>query len=213
MDELCLPSNRAAAEIAKVREWQSSDTLMLRGGDIENLLDGMLGSGAGQEWVNNTSNLPPEITLRETRDFLWADTDEQKEAILKEVYERLGQPLPSGGVLPPKVRMMTMHGAKGLDAAIVFVPGLEEEILPGPKRQPYPGLVLEAARLLYVSISRARVACIISCARNRVVYGKFVDHTRSRYTDHLGGRFISRQSDGLSPQEIASIVHEYRLLR
>ena len=33
-----------------------------------------------------------------------------------------------------------MHGAKGLDAAVVFIPGLEEEEFPGPRRTPYRGL-------------------------------------------------------------------------
>ncbi|HIE47441.1 TPA: ATP-dependent helicase [Candidatus Bipolaricaulota bacterium] len=82
---------------------------------------------------------------------------------------------------------MTMHGAKGLSGQIVFIPGLEEEILPGPWRQPYPGLVLEAARLLYVSITRARAACILSHARTRIVNGRFSRQTASRFCPHLGG--------------------------
>jgi superfamily I DNA/RNA helicase len=51
-------------------------------------------------------------------------------------------------VLAPRVRIVSMHGAKGLSARVVFIPGLEDELFPGPWRQPYPGLVLEAARLL-----------------------------------------------------------------
>jgi len=102
---------------------------------------------------------------------------------------------------------MTMHGAKGLSGKIVFVPGLEEEILPGPWRQPYPGLVLEAARLLYVSITRARAACIISYARTRIVHGQFGNQTPSRFATSLGGPFVARTS-GLNAVEVGHITNE-----
>lgn len=84
---------------------------------------------------------------------------------------------------------MSMHGAKGLSARIVFVPGLEEHIFPGPWRQPYPGLVLEAARLLYISITRARAACILNYAKQRRIQGAcngtFSLHSKSQW--HLLG--------------------------
>jgi DNA helicase II / ATP-dependent DNA helicase PcrA len=100
---------------------------------------------------------------------------------------------------------MTMHGAKGLSARVVFVPGLEEEIFPGPYRQPYPGLILEAARLLYVSLSRARAACIASFAGSRVVHGQVAHHAASRFTNALGGPF-TQQNGGLTAAEVAAIV-------
>ncbi len=74
--------------------------------------------------------------LVELRDFLWADTDEQHDALLRAIYDRLGRPIPAAGLLSDRVRVLTMHGAKGLSAKVVFVPGLEEEVLPGPCRQP-----------------------------------------------------------------------------
>ena len=129
-----------------------------------------------------------DMTIEEVQDFLWTDTDEQQAVLLQAVLDRLNLPLSAAGVLPPRVRVMTMHGAKGLSGKVVFIPGLEEEILPGPWRQPYPGLVLEAARLLYVSITRARATCIISYARTRVVHGQFGSHTPSRFAVHLGAR-------------------------
>jgi superfamily I DNA/RNA helicase len=144
------------------------------------------------------------MTLEELRDYLLADTGEQQAALLQVVLERLNLPLPAAGVLPPRVRVMTMHGAKGLSGKVVFIPGLEEEILPGPWRQPYPGLVLEAARLLYVSITRARAACIISYAQRR---GQFGRHTPSRFTVHLGGPFFAR-AGGLSSVEVQHITNE-----
>ncbi|MGI8723814.1 MAG: 3'-5' exonuclease [Methyloceanibacter sp.] len=103
------------------------------------------------------------------------------------------------------------HGAKGLSARAVFVPGLEEQVFPGLLRQPYPGLIEEAARLLYVSITRARAACILSFARGRIVHGRFVPHVSSRFTNATGGAYAA-QVDGLTPALAARIVADCALL-
>jgi superfamily I DNA/RNA helicase len=191
-----------------IAAWQPTDTLAQRNADIQGVLLAILGPNAQQEWISATSNLQQDITLEELRDYLCADTDEQESAILESVYQRLDLPMPAEGVLPQKIRIMTMHGAKGLSAQVVFIPGLEEQIFPGQWRIPYPGLTLEAARLLYVSISRARAACILTCARNRIVYGRSTPHAPSRFTNCLGGAFTQRMSGGLSPQEVNSIIRE-----
>jgi DNA helicase II / ATP-dependent DNA helicase PcrA len=102
---------------------------------------------------------------------------------------------------------MTMHGSKGLSAKIVLVPGLEEEVLPGPWRQPYPGLVLEAARLLYVSVTRARAACILSYAQTRIVNGNFRNQAASRFVANLGGPFVGRVNS-LNAAEVAQIADQ-----
>jgi superfamily I DNA/RNA helicase len=146
------------------------------------------------------------MTLEELRDYLWADTDEQQSAILQAVMTRLNLTIPVAGILPPRVRVMTMHGAKGLSGKIVFIPGLEEDILPGPWRQPYPGLVLEAARL-FVSITRARVTCLMSYARTRLVHGRFTGQTASRFAAQLGGAFVARTT-GLTNAEIPQITNQ-----
>ena len=155
--------------------------------------------------------MPQEIILEELRDYLWVNTDEQQEALLEAVYTRLGIDIPEG-LFPQKVRIMTMHGAKGLDAGVVFIPGLEEDILPGAKRQPYPGLILEAARLLYVSISRARAACILTYSQRRLVYGQFSNQAPSRFVSSLAGQFSYRDENGLSAAEVDEIIQTYRNL-
>lgn len=200
--------NNARNNCGLLTAWQPTDTLTQRNPDIQNSLVAILGPNAQQAWATATSHLPLDITLGELRDYLWADTDEQQGAILENVYQRLNLPLPPGGVLPQRVRVMTMHGAKGLSAQTVFIPGLEEQILPGQWRIPYPGLALEAARLLYVSISRARIACVLSYAISRVVYGRNRILAPSRFTNCLGGAFTHRHGGGLSPQEVNDIIWE-----
>ena len=53
------------------------------------------------------------------------------------------------------VRLMTMHGAKGLEFDAVFLPGLNEGTIPGPKSIGEENLEAER-RLLYVAMTRAR---------------------------------------------------------
>jgi len=100
-----------------------------------------------------------------------------------------------------------MHGAKGLSAPVVFIPGLEDQLLPGPRRAPYAGLVLEAARLLYVSITRARATCIVSHATRRFINGRTQTHAPSRFNAHLSGAFAQR-GQGLSAAEVQQIMTE-----
>lgn len=197
--------NQARATCAQLGGWISADTLARRSGDLLAALTGYFGAAEAGKWVNFTANLPPDITLEELRDFVWADNDEQQAKILERVYLRLNLQPPAGGFLPQRVRLMTMHGAKGLSATVVFVPGLEESMLPGDFRQPYPGLVLEAARLLYVSITRARAACVLSYSDARLIYGRVVQQHPSHFLVHTAGAFHPRYN-GLQNPEIARIV-------
>ena len=167
----------------------------------------ILGGAEAQTWQTYANALPAGMTLEELRDYLWADTDEQQTVLLEGVLTRLNQRVPAGGVLPPRVRVMTMHGAKGLSGRIVFIPALEEDIFPGPWRQPHPGLILEAARLLYVSITRARAACILSYARSRVINGQFGWRAPSRFAADLNGPFLERTT-GLNAQRFNTFTNQ-----
>ena len=197
--------NRARNVCGQLSTWQSIDTVGQRIVDISAIINTFFGQQEVQIWQTYASSFLAGTTLEELRDFLWADTDEQQVTLLEAVYERLNLPVPAGGMLPPRVRVMTMHGAKGLSARVVFIPGLEEETLPGPWRQPYPGLVLEAARLLYVSITRARASCIVSYAGTRIVNGQFIRRTPSRFCAQLGGTF-NYITNGLTAQEVRLII-------
>lgn len=196
---------RARTICAQVSTWQASDTVGQRMADIAQIVSTTFGVQEAQEWQTYASLLPHGATLEELRDFLWADTDEQQTTLLQAIYTRLDQQIPAVGLLPPRVRVMTMHGAKGLSGRVVFIPGLEEEIFPGPWRRPFPGLVLEAARLLYVSITRARAACIVSYGATRIVNGQFRGQSPGRFCTQLGGSFSSRTT-GLITSEVQSIA-------
>jgi len=199
--------NHARQVVGQIGAWQRSDTLQTRLADIGAIVTATFSAAEAQKWQDYATPLPTAMTVEELRDWLWADTDEQQMTVLGAVFARLNQAMPAATVLPPRVRIMSMHGAKGLSSRIVFVPGLEEHIFPGPWRQPYPGLVLEAARLLYVSITRARAACILSYAAQRRIQGPVRATAASRFTTSLNGPFAARVN-GLQQLEVQQILAE-----
>jgi DNA helicase-2/ATP-dependent DNA helicase PcrA len=203
--------NRAREICGTVSGWSSDDTICDRHNGISNILRDAFGDEQVNSWAAKTADLPQGMTLEELRDYLWADTEHRRESLLESTYERLGLDVPDL-LHAERIPIMTMHGAKGLDADVVFIPGLEENILPGRKRQPYPGLVNEAARLLHVSITRARAACILSFAETRVVYGGFSYQAPSRFTRTLSGQFNGRDNNGLTDAEVEAIVEAFNQL-
>jgi DNA helicase-2/ATP-dependent DNA helicase PcrA len=187
--------------------WQPADSLQTKANELNDIISKAFGANELQNWQNQIINLPPDITLEELRGYLWADNLEQSLTLLESVYTRLGIAAPNNAVTQPSIKIMTFHGAKGLSAKVVFIPGLEEDILPGKKRIPYNGLVLEAARMLYVSITRARAACILSYSRNRFINGNNARQAPSRFLKSLNGAFMQRDvpfSDQEADQIIAS---------
>ena len=81
----------------------------------------------------------------------------------------------------PKVKLMTIHSAKGLEFPTVFVVGLEENIFPSPMCVNSVRELEEERRLLYVAITRAEKHCILTCAQNRFRYGRMESDTPSRF--------------------------------
>ena len=81
----------------------------------------------------------------------------------------------------PKVSLMTIHAAKGLEFPTVFVVGLEENIFPSPMCVNSMRELEEERRLLYVAITRAEKHCILTCAQNRFRFGRMEYDTPSRF--------------------------------
>ena len=90
----------------------------------------------------------------------------------------------------PKVVLMTVHAAKGLEFPTVFVVGLEENIFPSPMCINSMRELEEERRLLYVAITRAERHCILTCAQNRYRYGKMEFDTPSRFIKDIDPRLL-----------------------
>ncbi|MQO08232.1 AAA family ATPase [Prevotella copri] len=90
----------------------------------------------------------------------------------------------------PRVSLMTVHAAKGLEFATVFVVGLEENIFPSPLAAISVRELEEERRLLYVAITRAEKHCILTNAKNRFRYGKMEFDNPSRFIDEIDASLI-----------------------
>lgn len=95
----------------------------------------------------------------------------------------------------PRVSLMTVHAAKGLEFPTVFVVGLEENIFPSPLSAASLRELEEERRLLYVAITRAEKHCILTNAKNRWRYGKMEFDNPSRFIDEIDAKLIDSQDE------------------
>ncbi|GAA0654653.1 ATP-dependent helicase [Brevundimonas lenta] len=95
------------------------------------------------------------------------------------------------------VQIMTLHGAKGLEFPLVFLPGWEEGVFPSQRSIDEKGEkgLEEERRLAYVGVTRAKADARISFAANRLVYGRWTSQLPSRFVDELPIDHVEAQSD------------------
>ena len=111
------------------------------------------------------------------------------------------------------VVLSTIHAAKGLEWAHVFLVGLEEELLPHRRVIEGDGALEEERRLAYVAVTRARRDLRMSYALHRTRFGRIVPRQRSRFVEGLpeeSVRFEGRIQVQRTEQEKEAIALEWR---
>ena len=95
------------------------------------------------------------------------------------------------------VSLMTLHGAKGLEFEVVFLPGWEEGLFPHQRALDDTGLagLEEERRLAYVGITRARRRVMISFAANRRVHNLWQSAIPSRFVDELPAEHLEVETE------------------
>lgn len=106
----------------------------------------------------------------------------------------------------PKVTLMTVHAAKGLEFKHVYVVGVEEDLFPSSMGQDSLAQIEEERRLLYVAITRAKDTCTLTYAGSRFRNGQTVMTSPSRFLSDIDTRFLHLQlSNSMAGEDSAFI--------
>ena len=90
----------------------------------------------------------------------------------------------------PKVSLMTIHLAKGLEFSNVYIVGLEEDLFPSALSSTTRSDLEEERRLFYVALTRAKKKIILSHSKTRYRWGKLNDCEPSRFISEIDTQFI-----------------------
>lgn len=104
----------------------------------------------------------------------------------------------------PRVTLMTIHAAKGLEFQAVFVTGMEEDLFPSSLAKMSTHEMEEERRLFYVAVTRAKEYCFLSYAQTRFRYGSLQFAEPSPFLDEIDEAYIQRQDTASSAPSFSS---------
>lgn len=90
----------------------------------------------------------------------------------------------------PKVTLMTVHAAKGLEFKHIYIVGVEEDLFPSSMSMDSLAQIEEERRLLYVAITRAKETCVILFAGSRFRNGQTVLTRPSRFLSEIDPKYL-----------------------
>lgn len=162
---------------------------MSRQENIEELVNGMRDFCDGRQEEGN-----PHVLLSDYLSEIALLTDQDEEQ----------------GEAQPKVTLMTIHSAKGLEFPNVFVVGLEENLFPSPLSSASYRALEEERRLFYVAVTRAEDHCYLSYAKSRFKYGKMEFCNPSRFLKDIDVRYLQVPPEELMGTRIEEKASRFR---
>jgi DNA helicase-2/ATP-dependent DNA helicase PcrA len=109
----------------------------------------------------------------------------------------------------PRISLMTIHLAKGLEFPCVFIVGLEENLFPSAMSMNSRNEVEEERRLFYVALTRAEKLAYLSYANTRYRWGKLTDAEPSRFLDEIDEKYLHYLSPKSSGGSSNRFVNEH----
>lgn len=126
--------------------------------------------GRAQEWEEQHAGTPPSVFLQEL--FLEGAREHRKQD-------------------GPAVTLATIHNAKGLEFAVVFVVGLEEDLFPHINSKSREEAIEEERRLFYVAMTRAKDSLFLTASQTRHLFGGLHHMRLSRFLQEVPIRYIA----------------------
>src|SRR3989344_296839 len=102
-----------------------------------------------------------------------------------------------------RVRLMTVHAAKGLEFAYVFIVGLEEGLFPYAREEEGKSALEEERRLMYVALTRAQKKLYLSFAMMRTVFGNLDMRSASSFLEELPGELLFAET----PERLGKTIY------
>jgi len=106
----------------------------------------------------------------------------------------------------PRVSLMTIHLAKGLEFPYVYIVGLEENLFPSAMSMNTRSEIEEERRLFYVALTRAEKQVYLSYAQSRYRWGKLIDCEPSRFLEEIDEKFIDYITPRKEPVKSNSFI-------
>ncbi|MBI3039952.1 ATP-binding domain-containing protein, partial [bacterium] len=154
---------------------------------------------SAEERISNVEGLISDIRFQEEANPALSLQEYLEKASLHSAVDDLGR---NG---EPRVRLLTLHNAKGLEFPVVFITGMEEGVFPHNSSLHLSHELEEERRLAYVGMTRARERLYFTASRRRMMFGQWKGQSLSRFLSEIPPELFSANS-GRIPQNPSSIL-------
>src|SRR5256712_1133315 len=196
LEDLPKSAQRAAAElvdlIARLRDraQRVRTTDLIDAAIVETGYQAMLEAEGTDEAYSRLENLRELVTV--AKEFEDVTGEESLEAFLQHLA--LVTDLDTWQEQVDRVTLMTLHSAKGLEFAVVFLAGLEEGLFPHARALEEAEGLEEERRLCYVGMTRAKQRLYLSYARSRTIFGSTMPGVPSRFLEEVPAELLARHA-------------------